>query len=483
MSYRNLPSPFYAELKAGAVPAPSIYALNNALALEHGFAPEWLHSGEGLRLLTGSETLDAKPPIAMAYAGHQFGHYTPLLGDGRAMLVGEFYDTNAVMHDLHLKGSGRTPFSRNGDGRATLGSVIREYVMSEAIAGLGVPTTRSLAIVTTGDTVLRDAPVPGAILARTARSHLRVGTFQYAATLGDIEHLKAIADFAVERLYPSITSEGPKRYIDLIRFVGQAQARLIAQWMSLGFIHGVMNTDNASIAGETIDYGPCAFMDTFDPLKVFSSIDHQGRYAWSRQAEIGQWNVTRFAEALLPLLGATESDQIEAAETALAEYPITFQAAFQTRLADKLGLDREHSGFADFIAETFAAMTRGGVDFTRFFAALTRSAAETSDAGILNVFNNSTVASTWLESWHALRAENSSELPESLKRMQQSNPVRIPRNHLVEAAIRDGEAGQPETMIKLMAALEKPYTENAEFAEFEDAPTEDEEVKETFCGT
>jgi len=483
LDYAQLPPSFFVRLAPTRFPEPTIYVLNDCFANILGLDPDWLCTSEGLRLLSGAATLDDTPPIAMAYAGHQFGHYAPLLGDGRAMLVGEGVDRSGRRYDLHLKGSGTTPFSRGADGRLTLGAAIREYVMSEAMAALNVPTTRSLAILTTGETILRDKAVPGAVLARTARSHVRIGTFQYAATSGELDPLKALADFSIDRLYPEIESDGVQRYQDFLSAVAKAQGRLIAKWMSLGFIHGVMNTDNASIAGETIDYGPCAFMDVFHPAKVFSSIDRRGRYAWNRQAEIGQWNMGQLAQSLLPLLGDSEEAQIEAAQAALSRYVSTFQLAFHSQMANKLGVDPQHKDLSSFIAETFAAMAKGGIDFTSFFTALTRSVANRSDAIILEVFQSPSMAETWLEMWHQMRSNDPRDDQYRVEAMRRTNPVRIPRNHQVERAVQDGENGKPQTMIALLAAVKNSYAEDPAFAAYEQPPKPHEIITQTFCGT
>ena len=482
LSYMGLPDPFFAVVPNAQFPAPKLFMLNASLTETFSLSTDELSSAEGIALLSGAATLTKGPPIAMAYAGHQFGHYSRLLGDGRAMLIGEPLDRDGLRHDLHLKGSGLTPFSRGGDGKATLGSAVREYVMSEAMAALGVPTTRSLSIVETGEHIMRNGPAPGAVLARTARSHIRVGTFQFAAAMGDLDQLKALADFAIARLYPDLESEGAERYRSFLTEVAKSQASLIAQWMSLGFIHGVMNTDNASIAGETIDYGPCAFMDRFAFNKVFSSIDHQGRYAWNRQGEIGQWNMAQLAQAILPLLGDAEDAQVEAAQTCLSAYAATFHAAFETAMANKLGLSADHESLQDFISETFTALSEGGADFSRFFTALTRHVEGGPPSAIVSAFDTAEVARPWLETWTTLRQTDTARASDS-GLMRKSNPVRIPRNHQVERALNDAESGNNEATINLITALQTPYEEDANFTAFEDAPDPSEIVSQTFCGT
>ena len=482
-SYKALPAEFYITLEPTAFPNVQPFVTNQKLAAQLGLESFDEDAPETLSLLSGGATSNGCDAIAMAYAGHQFGHYSPLLGDGRARLVAERTRPDGAIFDIHLKGAGATPFSRGADGKATIGSAVREYVMSEAMAALGAPTTRALAIVTTGEIVSRDSVHPGAVLARTARSHLRVGTFQYAANLKEQDRLKALADHAIDRLYPEISASDTNKYARLIEAVCVAQARLIAAWMGFGFIHGVMNTDNCTISGETIDYGPCAYIDVFHPGKVFSSIDRYGRYAWSKQPEIGQWNLTRLAEALLPLLGETETAQTETATTALKAYTETFQAEFANTMARKLGLLASQREFSDFLTETFSLMTECALDFTEFFTQLTRYA--NGDAPTLRIGDNEFAGkiSQWKEKWVALRGAADGAGRDGASNMRAANPVRIARNHQVERAIGHAERGDKSLMISLLDALAQPFEENDQYSAFEAPPLPEEEVRQTFCGT
>ncbi|MEO1642551.1 MAG: YdiU family protein [Pseudomonadota bacterium] len=476
-AYAQLPDALHTALRITRFAEPAIFALNTTLAGDLG-----LQTGElSPALLSGAQTPHAGQPLAMAYAGHQFGNYAPLLGDGRAMLIADIIDPSGRAHELHLKGSGLTPYSRGGDGKATLGAAVREYLVSEAMADLGVPTSRSLAIVTTGETVMRQAPSPGAVLARTAHSHLRVGTFQYTAANHDLEPLRALADFAIERLDPDLLEAGPDRYARFLSRVAERQASLIAQWMSFGFIHGVMNTDNMTLSGETIDYGPCAFMDAFHPAKVFSSIDYYGRYAWNKQAEIGLWNLSRLAEAMLPLFEGAEAEQIKTAEAALRDYPTQFKTAWTTSIGRKLGLPQgDHDSF---ITATLTAFMESKVDFTRVFTALTRHVESADASAILAEFESEDQGKNWLTHWETLTGGRDAISNEAKTAMRAANPVRIARNHQVEAAIQDAEAGNRETFDLLLAALNNPFEEDSRFEAFEAPPKPDEIVQQTYCGT
>jgi uncharacterized protein YdiU (UPF0061 family) len=417
----------------------------------------------------------------MAYAGHQFGHWSGMLGDGRARLAGEVRDGDGKRYEIHLKGAGQTPFSRRGDGRATLGSAIREYIVSEAMFSLGVPTSGSLAIVATGEAVLRDVSEPGAVLARTARSHIRVGTFQYAAAFNDTDDVRTLADFAIKRLYPRAPETGPERYRHLYRQVIERQARLVAEWMALGFIHGVMNTDNMAISGETIDYGPCAFMDEFHPGKVFSSIDHQGRYAWNKQPEMAHWNLVRLAEALLPLFGDDKEEREQFAQHALDQFSAKFERAFNTAFAEKFGVASDNPNLLRALTSLFSDMTAGRCDFTRLFTALTRHAGGDSEALAIREFADREIGLRFIETWR--RVAGSPADSGRLERMHGRNPVIIPRNHQVERAIAAANYGDFAHFNRLFEALRKPFEENAQHADLELAPTPDETVRQTFCGT
>lgn len=462
--YRDLPQAYYEAVEGHPFPDPKPIWINTTLATSLSLDPDFLASPEGVAILSGQTSLDGTTPIAMAYSGHQFGHYAPLLGDGRARLVGETpsLEDDTRLHDIHLKGAGPTPFSRRGDGKATLGAAIREAIVSEGMAALGVPTTRALAILTTGENVHRQTDETGAILARTARAHIRVGSFQFAAANLEPEAVLALADWTRARLYPDTEDTAA-----LFKAVCAAQGTLIAQWMGLGFLHGVMNTDNMMLSGETVDYGPCAFLDVFHPDKVFSAIDYYGRYAWNRQADIGQWNLARLAESLMPHI--TE----EEAHAGLAEYAQVFEQAFSHKFQSKLGLSGvNQENFQEFLNETLAMLTTHDLDYTVFFAHLTRVArGEARPAP--------TWPENWVTQWQTLRATS----PSLLSEMAAHNPVRIPRNHQIEAVIQAANGGNFAPFHTLMAALAKPYEDSPDYAAFEMPPNEDQAVKQTFCGT
>ncbi|MBB5514626.1 uncharacterized protein YdiU (UPF0061 family) [Rubricella aquisinus] len=472
-SYARLPDGFFEHRVPSPSSAPQLIAVNDDLARLLRIDPAFLRSADGLAMLAGNAVADGSEPIAAAYAGHQFGNFVTQLGDGRAILLGEVIGTDGIRRDIQLKGSGRTRWSRGGDGRAAIGPVIREYLVSEAMHALGVPTTRALAAVTTGDAVLReDGPLPGAILARVAQSHLRVGTFEYFAARNDTDALRTLADYAIARHYPDAT-EADHPYDALLRAVGAAQARLVARWMQLGFIHGVMNTDNCAIGGETIDYGPCAFMDGFDPGKVFSSIDRGGRYAWANQGRIAHWNLSRLAQALLPLLGDGE-DGVTRAQAAVDTFPALFEAAHVEGFSAKLGL---RPGMTEPIDGVFSLMAEGRVDYTLFFRHLTVLAQGGSAQGLEALFADTSALKEWLPSWQAALSEDAGA------RMAEVNPIYIPRNHRVEAAIVAAQDGDFSVFERLGRVLAAPYTDRADFTEFEAPPQPEEEVRRTFCGT
>src|ERR1700712_2025548 len=374
-SYTALPENFFARVAPTPVVAPRLIKLNRPLAVHLGLDPDWLASPEGVEILSGKRVPDGADPIAMAYAGHQFGHFSPQLGDGRAILLGEVIDADGIRRDIQLKGSGPTPFSRRGDGRAALGPVLREYIVSETMAALGIPTTRSLAAVVTGESVMRETPLPGAVLTRVASSHIRVGTFQFFAARGDTEGVRRLADHVIDRHYPYI-AKAERRYRALLDAVIARQAELVARWLLVGFIHGVMNTDNTSISGETIDYGPCAFMDAYDPATVFSSIDEQGRYAYGNQPQITLWNLTRFAETLLPLLSDDQEKAIADAQESLGDFAEKFNTAYQAGLRAKLGLFTERDGDPALAQDLLDAMAKNQADFTLTFRRLSEAAQD-----------------------------------------------------------------------------------------------------------
>ncbi|MBC3191461.1 YdiU family protein [Pseudonocardia sp. C8] len=465
----------YVPWQGARVPEPRTVLVNDALARELGLDPAVLRSPEGLGLLTGTAVPESATTVAQAYAGHQFGGYAPRLGDGRALLVGELVTPTGERRDLHLKGSGRTPFARGGDGKAPLGPMLREYVVSEAMHALGVPTTRSLAVVTTGEHVLRDrGPEPGAVLARTAASHLRVGTFQFAASTGDADVLRRLADHAIARHHPSCAGAA-NPYLELFRRVVEVQATLIAQWMHLGFVHGVMNTDNMTISGETIDYGPCAFLDAHDPAAVYSSIDHGGRYAYGNQPGIAQWNLARFGEALLPLLDDDRDEAVRLATEVLEGFAELYLSARDDGYRTKLGLP---AGFAagPMLEDLARLLAEQKPDHTLFFRRL--STAARGDAGpVRALFDDpSTAADDWLASWRAAGPDGAA--------MDRVNPIYVPRNHLVEealgAAVADGDL---EPVQWLLQVLGHPYEERPGYERYAEPAGPDAPPFVTFCGT
>jgi serine/tyrosine/threonine adenylyltransferase len=475
-TYARLPDRFFARQTPAHVPDPTLVRVNRALAATLSIDGDWLTSADGVAMLAGNAMPHGAEPIAQAYAGHQFGGFVPQLGDGRAILIGEVIGISGARRDVQLKGSGRTPFSRGGDGKAALGPVIREYIISEAMAALGVPTTRALAAVATGEAVMRqEGPVAGGVFTRVAASHIRVGTFQYFLARNDIDALRLLADYVIARHYPK-AAEAPNPYVALLQAVAEAQADLIAQWMSIGFIHGVMNTDNMAISGETIDYGPCAFMDVFHPQCVFSSIDQGARYAYGNQPDIGLWNLTRFAETLLPLLSEDADGAQGKAESALFGYQERFSAQCTARFRAKLGLSGEAP--AELIQECLDLLAAGEADFTVFFRDLTRIADGGTSEMITAMCAGSAAFATWFATWHR-EVDPAAHLAD----MRAANPMLIPRNHRVEHAIQSGYRGDFAPFHRLVDALAAPYAEQSEYADLEAPPLPEEIVHETFCGT
>ncbi|GAA1383144.1 YdiU family protein [Pseudonocardia kongjuensis] len=460
----------YLPWNAAPAPEPRLVLLNEALAAELGLDPAALRGPAGLGLLTGTAVPESATTVAQAYAGHQFGNYSPRLGDGRALLVGELVTPSGERRDLHLKGSGRTPFARGGDGKAPLGPMLREYLVSEAMHALGVPSTRSLAVVATGEHVMRErGPEPGAVLARTASSHLRVGTFQFAAATGETELLRRLADHAIARHHP-----GAGSYLELFRRVVQAQAQLVARWMQVGFVHGVMNTDNMTISGETIDYGPCAFLDAHDPATVFSSIDHGGRYAYGNQPGIAQWNLARFGEALLPLLDDDPEEAIRLATGVLQEFADRYLAARDDGYRHKLGLP-DGLDAEPLLVDLATLLAERKPDHTLFFRRLADAAR--GDAGpVRDLFDDPAAVDGWLASWLATGPD-----PAAMDRV---NPVYVPRNHLVEealgAAVADGDLEPIQWMLQVLG---HPYDEREGYERYARPPGPDAPPFMTFCGT
>ena len=481
-TYARLPTRFYARIEATPVARPRLIKLNRRLAVTLGLDPDDLASPEGVEVLAGNRVPEGAEPVAMAYAGHQFGHFVPQLGDGRALLLGEVVDRDGVRRDIHLKGSGRTPFSRGGDGRAALGPVLREYIVSEAMAALGIPTTRALAAVTTGESVFRETELPGAVLARVASSHVRVGTFQYFAARGDGEAVRLLADYVLTRNYPELLdTEEP--YLALLEGIVARQAELVAQWLLVGFIHGVMNTDNMSVAGETIDYGPCAFMDAYDPGTVFSSIDSSGRYAFANQPTIAHWNLTRLAETFLPILSDDSRRAREAAEAALGGFAPRFAAAFHSGLRRKIGLFTERDDDVSLIRDLLDGMAQNGADFTLTFRRLA-DAAEGRDEPVRSLFVDPTAFDAWAGRWRERLEEEPEDANTRRTAMQAVNPAFIPRNHQVEAAIVAAvQQSDFEPFEQLLSVLERPYEDQPTFARYAEPPEPHERVLQTFCGT
>ncbi|MCU1393989.1 MAG: YdiU family protein [Ilumatobacteraceae bacterium] len=468
--------------QAEHAPNPQLLVLNDALAAELGVDPDALRAPSGVDVLVGNVVPDGATPVAQAYSGHQFGGFSPRLGDGRALLLGEVVDTHGHRRDLHLKGSGRTPFSRGGDGKAAVGPMLREHVIGEAMHALGIPTTRSLAVVATGDTIRRDTPLPGAVLCRVAASHLRVGTFQFAAAHGDTDLVRRLADYAVARHHPQ-AAEAANSYLALLDSVADVQASLVAQWMLVGFVHGVMNTDNMTISGETIDYGPCAFIDAYDPATVFSSIDHGGRYAFGNQPGIARWNLARLAETLLPLIDDDSEAAISAAMEVLDRFPATFEVHWQTGLRTKLGLTHtsDASVAGALIGELLELMRVSKADFTQTFRGL--AASLRGDDTTTAAFTDPVAFAAWAARWHDALAADSRPFEAIAASMDAVNPVYIPRNHLVDAALTAGSDGDLGPVRELLDVLADPFTERAGFERYAEPAAADAGPFVTFCGT
>jgi uncharacterized protein YdiU (UPF0061 family) len=483
-TYAALPANFFARVAPTPVAAPRLIKLNRPLALQLGLDPDRLDSPDGAEILAGKRIPDGADPIAMAYAGHQFGHFVPQLGDGRAILLGEVIDSDGVRRDIQLKGSGPTPFSRRGDGRAALGPVLREYIVSEAMAALGIPTTRSLAAVVTGESVRRETLLPGAVLTRVAASHIRVGTFQYFAARGDTEAVRRLADHVIGRHYPD-AANADRPYYALLEGVIARQAELVARWLLVGFIHGVMNTDNSSISGETIDYGPCAFMDHYDPATVFSSIDEQGRYAYANQPRIALWNLTRLAECLLPLISEQQDQAIAEAQSALGDFSEKFDTAYQAGLRRKLGLFTARDEDAALAQDLLVAMSNNHADFTLTFRRLSDAAADpAADSEVRQLFEDPAAYDDWASRWRQRTGEEPQDPADRRIAMRAVNPAFIARNHRVEAVIeaavnRDDFAPFEE----LLAVLAEPYRDQPAFSGYADPPQPHQRVLQTFCGT
>ncbi|WP_261134878.1 YdiU family protein [Bacillus sp. Marseille-Q3570] len=476
-SYARLSEDLYSKIEPSPVRAPELVKLNESLGEELGLNVEDLKSEEGVAVLAGNEAPEGSQPIAQAYAGHQFGNFT-MLGDGRAMLFGEQITPDGDRVDIQLKGSGRTPYSRGGDGRATLGPMLREYIISEAMHALGIPSTRSLAVVTTGEPIIREKQLPGAILTRVAASHIRVGTFQYVRGRGNEEDLRALADYTIDRHYPYLKDKGEDRYLILLKEVMKRQAELIAKWQLVGFIHGVMNTDNMTLSGETIDYGPCAFMDTFDAATVFSSIDTQGRYAYRNQPAIGGWNLARFAETLLPLLHEDQDEAVKLAENEIGKFSGFYNAYWISGMRGKLGIFNEEAEDESLCEDLLKLMQEHKADYTNTFRALTFDKLEDSDLFKTEEFTK------WHKRWQERLERQEESKDQAHQLMQDNNPALIPRNHRVEEALEAAvERDDYSVMEKLLEALSNPYAHTREQEEYCTLPPDTKQPYVTYCGT
>lgn len=475
-SYARLPKSFFTILNPTPVRSPKLIILNYSLAASLGLNIQALQSEEGVAVFAGNRIPEGALPLAQAYAAHQFGNFT-LLGDGRALLLGEQITPLGKRVDVQLKGSGKTPYSRRGDGRAALGPMLREYIISEAMHGLGIATTRSLAVVTTGEAVIRETEQPGAILTRVADSHLRVGTFQYISNWGTASDLQVLADYTLQRHFPHVDA-APNRYLSLLQEVIKRQAELIAKWQLVGFIHGVMNTDNMAICGETIDYGPCAFMDTYDPATVFSSIDIQGRYAYGNQPHIAGWNLARFAETLLPLLHENPEHAVKLAQDAISDFTELYHSNWLTGMRAKLGIFNAEIQDESLIEDLLGMMKKYRADYTNTFRALTFDTPEDT------VLFGTPAFAQWQELWRARLGRQQESQASSQQLMQNSNPALIPRNHRVEAALESAvEQEDYSVMEQLLAVLSDPYAHSPEQADYSTLPAPSPRPYRTFCGT
>lgn len=474
-SYARLPNLLFSRITPTPVSSPKLIILNDSLATSLGLNVHELQSEEGVAVLAGNQIPESAMPLAQAYAGHQFGHFN-MLGDGRAVLLGEQILAKGERFDIQLKGSGRTPYSRGGDGRAALGPMLREYIISEAMHGLGIPTTRSLAVVTTGESIFRETELPGAIMTRVAASHLRVGTFQYVANWGKVEDLRSLADYTIKRHFPDVETD-ENRYLSLLQEVIKRQAELIAKWQLVGFIHGVMNTDNMAISGETIDYGPCAFMDAYDPETVFSSIDIQGRYAYGNQPFIAGWNLARFAETLLPLLHDNQEQALKLAQDQVSNFTELYHSKWIAGMRAKLGLFNEETQDEALINKLLDMMKKYRADYTNTFRALT------FDRHGDTVLFGTPEFAQWFELWQERLSRQQESNVSSHQLMRNNNPALIPRNHRVEAALEAAvEHGDYSLMERLLDALSNPYAHSTEQAEYATLPKSTTPYQ-TFCGT
>ncbi len=479
-SYAALPASFWREVAPTPVAAPRLLAWNAVLASELGLdraSPD----GTTIAALAGNGALPGARPIAMAYAGHQFGHFVPQLGDGRAILLGEVIDRHGMRRDVQLKGPGPTPFSRNGDGRAAIGPVLREFLISEAMHALGVPSTRALAAVATGESVMRDGVLPGAVLTRIAASHVRFGTFQYFAAREDVAALRALADYVVARHYPELAARGD-RYLALLEAIAERQAALVAAWMHVGFVHGVMNTDNSAVSGETLDYGPCAFLDEYHPAKTFSSIDRHGRYAFGNQAPVIRWNLARLAECLLPLMADDPAEALPAATAVIDAFPARFEHHWLAGMRRKLGLASEEEGDPGLAHDFLEALQAVEADYTLAFRGLCVAASGTEPEDLL-ALPKTPAMDAWRARWSERLARDPQSADARATAMRAVNPAAIPRNHRVHAALQAAEQGDLAPFEALLAAVRRPYDDGPQAEPFMTPPRAEERVLQTFCGT
>jgi uncharacterized protein YdiU (UPF0061 family) len=473
---------FYVPWQGEPAPAPQLVQFNTALARELGLDAEALDGAEGAAIFSGTVAPEGSAPLAQVYAGHQFGGFSPQLGDGRALLIGEVFDRNGQRRDIQLKGSGRTPFSRQGDGKAVLGPVLREYLMGEAMHALGIPTSRALAAVTTGEQIMRDGPEPGAVLTRVAASHLRVGTFQFFAAQQDMGKVRRLADYAIRRHYPELES-ADERYLKFLRAVIERQAALVSQWLLAGFVHGVMNTDNMTISGETIDYGPCAFIDVYSPDAVFSSIDYNGRYAYGNQQRIAQWNLARLAETLLPLIHDDRDESIRLATNEINAYPSIFETFWLTGMRAKIGLVTAEESDRQLADGLLEAMHQGKADFTMTFRALAEHLRGDPDA-IAEAFGDAPAIGPWLAQWQDRLLRDNQQTEARANEMDRVNPLYIPRNHKVEEALAGAVTGNDFTAFEtLLDVLRDPFTKRAGFEDYARPAPNSFGLYVTYCGT
>lgn len=485
-SYARLPEAFYRRCDPTPVATPRLLKLNTALARELGLPLDELGNDTLARLFAGNLVPEGAKPLAMAYAGHQFGNLVPQLGDGRAVLLGEVVDSRGRRRDIQLKGAGATPFSRGGDGRAPLGPVIREYLVSEAMHALGVPTTRALAAVTTGERVFRDFALPGAVITRVASSHIRVGTFEFFAVRGDFDNVRTLADYVIRRHFPDIAeTAGNTPYPALLEAAIQRQAELVAHWMGIGFIHGVMNTDNTTISGETIDYGPCAFMDNYHPNTVFSSIDAGGRYAYQMQPRIAQWNLARFAECLVPLIDDDQERAVALATSLLHEFVPRYEEAWLARMGAKIGLSGPREDDRPLIEDLLVAMADNEVDFTLLFRRLCDAAENPANSHqVRPLFNRPEAWDEWAKRWAERITQEPGSPQDRANRMRATNPAVIPRNHRIEQAIDKAvKEDDFSDFERLDQALRHPFEDDPERDSWLGPPAPEERVLRTFCGT